>query len=102
MEYQVGDLVWLASACRDGLHHGPPAMVLAVYIDEPRIFLYNDVANRHYLEAEDIGVGRVYDILYNGEIEYAVLGEWLEPLGDWLEPLANRANKKGAREGPVV
>jgi|TARA_B110000196_G_scaffold280477_1_gene260686 hypothetical protein len=88
LEYNVGDLVWLASACReDGYYYSPPAIILATYIDIPRIFVYNEVINKHLLEAEDVGPGRVYDILYNGEIEYAVLGEWLEPLGDWLAKL---------------
>ena len=94
-KFQIGDLVWLSSACKEGLYHGPPAMVVASYVDVPRIFLFNDAANTHMLESEDLGAGRVYDILYNGEIEAGVLAEWLEPLGDWLEPLANRANGEG-------
>jgi hypothetical protein len=100
LEFNVGDLVWLASACRDGYYHSPPAIILAAYVDTPKIFVYNEAANARFLEAEDIGAGRVYDILYNGEIEYAVLGEWLEPLGDWLGPLAYTTNKKGGDFSP--
>lgn len=99
-EYSVGELVWLTSACKDGLHHGPPAVVLAAYIDKPKIFLYNEEANLRFLEEEDIGVGWVYDILHNGIIEYAVLGEWLEPLGDWLEPFRHPIDKEGGDFSP--
>ena len=95
MQFQVGDLVWLSSACKDGYYHGPPAVVLAAYVDVPKIFLYNEKANLHFLEEEDLSVGWVYDILHDGQIEKAVLGEWLEPLGDWLEPLAQQETSAG-------
>ncbi|HIE83859.1 MAG TPA: hypothetical protein EYQ00_08455 [Dehalococcoidia bacterium] len=77
MEFKVGDLVWLASTINEDLYYGPPAMIVAAYEDLPRIFLFNEKANKEWLEAEDIGIGGVYDILYNGGIEIAVSGEWL-------------------------
>jgi|ETNvirnome_2_300_1030623.scaffolds.fasta_scaffold47864_1 hypothetical protein len=79
MEFRVGDLVWLASAINEDTYCGPPAVIIAVYEDLPRIFLHNEKANKHWLEAEDIQVGAVYDILYDGAIEIAVSGEWLVP-----------------------
>jgi len=79
MKYKVGDLVWLASAWDELGPCGPPAIVLAAYIDEPRIFLHNERANKEWLEAEDQGVGEVYDIFYSGRVEVAVLDEWLKP-----------------------
>lgn len=80
MEFSVGDLVWLVSACETGKPLGPPAVIISSYIDLPKIFLHNKKANVEWLEAEDIGVGRVYDILYQDKIEHAVLGEWLAPV----------------------
>ena len=80
MKYRVGDLVWLASAWDELGPCGPPAIVLDAYIDEPRIFLYNERANKEWLEDKDKSVGEVYDIFYNGRIEIAVLDEWLKPL----------------------
>ena len=77
MEFKVGELVWLASAINKGQYCGPPAVVIAAYEDLPRIFLYNEKANKHWLEAEDIEFGSVYDILYEGRIEVAVSEEWL-------------------------
>jgi hypothetical protein len=77
MEFKVGDLVWIASAFEGTSFHSEPAVIVSVYVDLPRVFLYNKEANAKWLEAEDIGVGIVYDILYNGHIEEAVLGEWL-------------------------
>jgi len=82
MEFRVGDLVWLASAINEGKHCGPPAIVIAAYEDLPRIFLHNEKANKHWLEAEDIEVGGVYDILYDGRVEVAVSGEWLVPFSE--------------------
>ena len=79
MNFSVGDFVWLASAVDAEKRHGPPAIVIAAYVDVPRIFLCNEQENKRWLEAEDIGVGIVYDILHNGRIEVAVLGEWLIP-----------------------
>ena len=79
MEFMVGDLVWLASAIKENTYCGPAAVVIAAYEDLPRIFLYNEKANKRWLEEEDIEVGRVYDILYEGRIEVAVSGEWLVP-----------------------
>ena len=99
MQFEVGDLVWLSSACKDGYYHGPPAIVLAAYRDKPKIFLCNPAANNHMLEDEDLGAGIVYDILWNGEIEIAVLGEWLEPMGDWLQPFIDL--QEGKKRGPV-
>jgi len=82
MEFKVGDLVWLASATDEGVYCGPPAIVIAAYEDLPRIFLYNEKANKHWLEAEDIQVGAVYDILYQGQVEVAVSSEWLVPFDE--------------------
>jgi len=79
MKYRVGDLVWLASTWDELGPCGPAAIVLNAYIDEPRVFLYNERANKALLEDEDRSVGEVYDIFYNGNIEIAVLDEWLMP-----------------------
>ena len=84
MKYKIGDLVWLASTADELGPCGPPAIVLNAYIDEPRIFLYNKRANKKWLEDEDKSVGEVYDIFYNGQIEIAVLDEWLKPF-DYME-----------------
>tara|TARA_A100001011_G_scaffold141421_1_gene149496 strand:+ start:995 stop:1246 length:252 start_codon:yes stop_codon:yes gene_type:complete len=81
MEFNVGDLVWVTSAC-SGDKIGPPAIIINSYEDLPKIFMNNENANAHWLETEDIGVGRVYDLLYEGQIEEAVLGEWLKPLDE--------------------
>jgi hypothetical protein len=77
MEFKVGELVWVASAFDGTKYCGPPAIVIAAYEDLPRIFLHNEKANKTWLEEEDIQVGRVYDILYEGQIEVAVSAEWL-------------------------
>jgi hypothetical protein len=95
MEFKVGELVWIASACKDGLYHQPPAVVLSAYVGEPKISLHCDSGRQNILEAEDTETELVYDVLYNGYISVGYLEEWLEPLGEWLEPLTNRTNKKG-------
>ena len=77
MEFKIGELVWVASAFDGKKYCGPPAIVIAAYEDLPRIFLHNEKANKVWLEEEDIQVGRVYDILYEGQIEIAVSPEWL-------------------------
>ena len=46
------------------------------------IFLNNQKMNDMWLEQEDIEKSTVYDIIYEGVIEEAVLAEWLAP---WLE-----------------
>jgi len=79
MKFSVGQLVWLTSAFDGSVYIGPPAIVVAAYRDFPKIFLHNEAANRHLLEEEDIGVGWVYDLMYEGRIEEAVLEEWLTP-----------------------
>ena len=79
MEYKVGDLVLLASAVNNKKYHSSAALVIAAYQDQPRIFLHNKEANRKWLEDEDVEAGWVYDIIYDGHIEVAVMGEWLVP-----------------------
>jgi hypothetical protein len=77
MEFKVGELVWVASAFNNEKYCGPAAIILAAYEDLPKIFLHNEKANQVWLEEEDIGISRVYDILYEGQIEVAVSAEWL-------------------------
>lgn len=77
MKFNIGELVWIASAINGNIFCGPPAIIIAAYKDYPKIFLHNEAANRHFLEEEDIGVGWVYDVMYEGRIEEAVLEEWL-------------------------
>jgi len=77
MKFKIGEFVWLASAFDGKKYCGQPAVVIAVYEDLPRVFLHNEKANLRWLEEEDIEVGSVYDILYEGRIEIAVSGEWL-------------------------
>jgi len=79
MKFSIGQLVWISSAFDGSMFCGPPAIVISAYKDYPKIFLHNEAANRHWLEEEDIGVGWVYDVLYEGRIEEAVLEEWLVP-----------------------
>lgn len=91
MKFKPGDLVWIASAFEGTLPHGNPALVLNAYISQPKIFLKNPKSNRLWLEEEDIGEGWVYDILIDGEIDEAVLDEWLLPFSvNFLK------NKKGS------
>lgn len=79
MKFKEGELVWIASAFEGSAHHEPPALIIKVYQDKPKIFLCNEKENEHWLEKEDLGVGWVYDILINGEVDEAVLSEWLIP-----------------------
>jgi len=79
MKYKEGDLVWVASAFEGVKHHEPPALIIRVYISQPKIFLSNPRENKLWLEEVDTGSGRVYDILINGMIDEAVLTEWLLP-----------------------
>jgi len=79
MKFKVGQLVWIASSFNAKEVYDPPALIIAAYIDEPRIFPNNKEANKIWLEAEDISAGWVYDIIHNGKIEFAILGEWLRP-----------------------
>ena len=79
MKYKTGDLVWIASAFEGVKHHEPPALIIRVYISQPKIFLNNPRVNKLGLEEEDVGSGWVYDILIDGVIDEAVLTEWLIP-----------------------
>ena len=79
MKFKVGQLVWIASSLCENKVYDPPAIIIAAYVDQPKIFLHNKKANKEWLEAEDISEGWVYDIIHNGKVEFAVLGEWLRP-----------------------
>jgi len=79
MKFNVGELVWVASAFEGARHHEPPAIIIKAYISQPKIVLNNKKENKLWLEQEDIGVGWVYDIMLNGHIDEAVLAEWLIP-----------------------
>lgn len=88
--FNVGELVWITSALDGNVFCGPPAIIIAAYEDYPKIFLHNEAANRQLLEEEDVGLGWVYDVMYEGRIEEAVLEEWLikfkEKKGRWKNP----------------
>lgn len=79
MKFNIGDLVWIASAFEGSQHHEPPALIIDAYISQPKIVLNDPRANRLWLEQEDIGTGWVYDIMIDGYIDEAVLAEWLIP-----------------------
>lgn len=91
MKFKQGDLVWLASAFEGERHYGPPALVIKAYISQPKIFLTNPKMNRMWLEQEDVGEGWVYDILFDGVIDEAVLAEWILPFN-----VVDLKNKKGS------
>ena len=57
-------------------------IILRIYESVPKIFPYNDEANRKWLEGMNIGVCTVYDIVYKGAVEEAVLAEWITPWKD--------------------
>jgi hypothetical protein len=82
MSFKVGDLVSIISSLSASVHYKPPAMVIDAYESVPKIFLHNEPENKRWLEEEDIGSGRVYDIIHMGHIEEGVLGEWLRPWKD--------------------
>jgi hypothetical protein len=82
MKYSVGDLVKIVKSSGDGDSYDEPGLIVRVYESTPKIFLYNEEENRRWLEDEDIGPGTVYDIIYNGVVEEAVLAEWISP---WTE-----------------
>ena len=75
MIFKVGDLVSIISSADPNA----PALVVNAYEGEPKIFLSNKKMNKQWLEAEDLGPGRVYDIFYLGAVEEAVCEEWLRP-----------------------
>ncbi len=79
MKFSIGQLVWVSSAFDGTVFLGPPAIVVAARLATPKIFLHNEAENRKWLEEEDISAGWVYDIMYEGQIEEAVLEEWLVP-----------------------
>jgi hypothetical protein len=79
MKFKVGDLVWVASAFEGDQYHEPPALIIDAYISQPKIVLNNPKENRLWCEQEDLGAGWVYDIMFNGIIDEAVLAEWLIP-----------------------
>ena len=81
MQFKVGDLVSIVSSINQGVHYKPPALIIDAYEGEPKIFLSNEKMNKLWLEEEDLGPGRVYDILYRGDVEEAVCEEWLR---SWL------------------
>jgi hypothetical protein len=85
VQFYIGQLVWIVSSSKDVLYE-PPALVVSAYQDIPRVFLYNDEANREWLEPEDLGEGWVYDIMYKGNIEVAVSSEWLRPWDPHEQP----------------
>ena len=70
--------MWIVSSFNDE-HISPPAIIIATYEDIPKVFLNDPVRNAKRLEYEDIGFGRVYDIIFEGHIETAVAEEWLRP-----------------------
>ena len=82
MEFKVGDLIRLKKTHPDGGIFPAVGMILKVYSSKPLIFLNNQKMNDMWLEQEDIEKSTVYDIIYEGVIEEAVLAEWLAP---WLE-----------------
>tara|TARA_B100000214_G_scaffold369577_1_gene342867 strand:+ start:494 stop:745 length:252 start_codon:yes stop_codon:yes gene_type:complete len=79
MVFKVGDLVTIVSAVDSERVCGPPAVILKKYKSSPKIFLHNEKENRKWVEEEGISSETVYDIMYMGEVEEAVRGEWLRP-----------------------
>jgi hypothetical protein len=79
VKFKPGDLVWISTPYGGAEVYEPPALIIDCYKDVPRVFLHNESENKRWLEEEDIGVGWVYDIVYKGSLETAVLGEWLRP-----------------------
>ena len=79
MQFQVGQLVWIVSPSEEGQRYEPPALVVAVYEDMPRVFVHNEEENKRWFEAGDTEIGWVYDIVYRGQVEEAVSAEWLRP-----------------------
>jgi|2_EtaG_2_1085320.scaffolds.fasta_scaffold126436_1 hypothetical protein len=77
MRFKVGDIVRVISSLNSDVCYGPPALIVKVYLSYPKIFLYNEEENRRWLQAENAGKEWVYDIMYRGGVEEAVLGEWL-------------------------
>ena len=77
MRFKVGDLVSIVSAMDLAVHYKPHAIIIDAYVGEPKIFLNSEKINKQWLEEEDLGPGRVYDIFYRGVVEEAVCEEWL-------------------------
>ena len=80
MRFKKGDLVRIVSSINSSVCYGPPAVIIRGYIGDPKILLYNEEENRKWVVDDGIHSREVYDIMYKGKIEEAVLGEWLEPL----------------------
>lgn len=78
MKYDVGELVWIVSSFSDERIE-PPALVIAVYRDIPRVFLNDPEKNAQWLAQEGAGAGWVYDILHMGNLDLGVSEEWLRP-----------------------
>ena len=79
MSFKVGELVTIVSSMNSNIHYKPPALIVNAYEGEPKIFLNNEKMNKQWLEEEDLGPGRMYDIFYRGAVEEAVCEEWLRP-----------------------
>jgi len=79
MEFKIGDLVSIVSSQSRSVTYSPPALIIKAYTSPPKIFIHNKKMNKLWLEEEDISPGPVYDIMYQGIVEEAVLEEWLVP-----------------------
>jgi hypothetical protein len=80
MNFNVGDLVSIISAMDPSVRYESLGLIVNSYEGEPKIFLNSGKMNKRWLEEEDLGPGRVYDIFYRGEVEEAVCEEWLRKL----------------------
>ena len=78
MKHGVGELVWIVSSFSEERIE-PPALVIAVYRDIPRVFLNDPEKNAQWMAQEGILDEWVYDILHMGNLEVGVSGEWLRP-----------------------
>ena len=79
MQFKEGDLIQLKKTYPKGEVFPAIGMVLRAYESEPLIFLNNKKMNEMWLEDEDTKGNIVYDIIYEGVVEEAVLAEWLTP-----------------------
>ena len=78
MKYKVGDLIKIVKSSGSGECYEIAGLVIKKYMSIPKIILNNPGENRRWLAEEGIKTCIVYDILYMGIIEEAILPEWIE------------------------
>ena len=82
MGFKEGDLIKLKKSSSMDETYSAVGLILRVYKSKPLIFLNDKKMNDQWLEEEDIQSGTVYDIIYEGIVEEAVLEDWLTHFAD--------------------